>query len=190
MLEINAFERLLDILKKHDDGQYLAKSPKEVDSSYLHNNHCLIEFYRQFELQQLVIETGMSSLSFIDYLNLEQRNTNYSFSNLKKQDYIVFLEQNGGGEPILFNFHNDNNNPSIFAAYDVLEPFKIADNFLQFIQALTVIVDIVYNQYNIYEIYTNDDCDEIKPEFLPKIKMALSPILGENIDHLMQYFYG
>lgn len=190
MLEINAFERLLDILKKHDDGQYLAKSPKEVDSSYLHNNQCLIEFYRQFELQQLVIETGMSSLSFIDYLNLEQRNTNYSFSNLKKQDYIVFLEQNGGGEPILFNFQEDNNNPSIFAEYDVLEPFKIADNFLQFIQALTVIVDIVYNQYNIYEIYTNDDCDEIKPEFLPKIKMTLSPILGENIDRFMQYFYG
>ncbi|WP_370470334.1 SMI1/KNR4 family protein [Snodgrassella alvi] len=189
MLEINAFEILLEILKKYDNGQYLAKSKKKVDSSYLHNNHCLIEFYSRFELKNLVIETGISSLSFIDYFNLQERNTNYSFSNLKKHDYLIFLEQTGGGEPILFNFQEDNNNPSIYAAYDVLEPFKIADNFLQFIEALTVIVDTVYNEYNIYETYTNDDCDEIKPEFLPKIKMKLSPILGENIDSFMKYFY-
>lgn len=42
MLEIKAFIKLLDILKKHDDGQYLAKSKKDVDPSYLHNNNCLM----------------------------------------------------------------------------------------------------------------------------------------------------
>ncbi|AZS49450.1 hypothetical protein DM558_01050 [Entomomonas moraniae] len=190
MLEIKAFVKLLDILKKHDDGQYLAKSKKDVDPSYLHNNNCLMEFYSQFELKHLTIQTGVSSISFIDYLNLKERNTKYSFSSLKEQDYIVLSEQTGGGDPILFNFLDNNSTPSIYAAYDVLEPFKIANNFLQFIEALTVLVDIVYNEYDIYEIYTNDDCDEIKPEFLSKIDMKLSPILGENIDGFMRYFYG
>ncbi|BDR55717.1 hypothetical protein [Xylocopilactobacillus apis] len=87
----------------------------------------------------------------------------------------------------MFNFAD---NTAVYAAYDVLDPFKIADNFIQFIEALTALADIVYNEYNIYEVYTNDDCDEIKPEFLPKMNSKLAPILGDNTANFMNYFYG
>lgn len=60
-----------------------------------------MEFYSQFELKHLTIQTGVSSISFIDYLNLKERNVKYSFSSLKEQDYIVLSEQTGGGDPIL-----------------------------------------------------------------------------------------
>lgn len=50
-------------------------------------------------------------------------------------------------------------------------------------------VDIVYNEYNMYEIYTNDDCDEIKPEFLLRINIKLSSILGENTGGFVKYFF-
>ncbi|CAI3925496.1 unnamed protein product [Commensalibacter communis] len=113
-----------------------------IDPSYLHNNDILIELYNQFELSNLIIEIGMSSLSLIDYLNFRERNDNYSFLSLQEKDHIIFIEKVGGGEPILLNFR-ENVSPAIYATYDVFEPFKIADNLSQFINALTVIADIV-----------------------------------------------
>ncbi|CAI3922299.1 unnamed protein product [Commensalibacter communis] len=189
MNEIKAFESLLSILKQHDDLNFIRVDKTNIDPSYLHNNDILIELYNQFDLSNLIVETGVSSLSFIDYSNLKQRNNTYSFSSLQEKDYIIFIEKVGGGEPILLNFR-ENVSPAIYATYDVFEPFKIADNLSQFINALTVIVDIVYNEYAIYEIYTNDDCDELKPDLLPKVKMKLFPILGENAGNFMKYFYG
>ncbi|CAI3933026.1 unnamed protein product [Commensalibacter communis] len=189
MNEIKVFESLLNILKQHDDLNFIRVDKTNIDPSYLHNNDILIELYNQFDLSNLIVETGMSSLSFIDYSNLKQRNNTYSFSSLQEKDYIILIEKVGGGEPILLNFR-ENVSPVIYATYDVFEPFKIADNLSQFINALTVIVDIVYNEYAIYEIYTNDDCDELKPDILPKVKMKLFPILGENAGNFMKYFYG
>lgn len=146
-------------------------------------------FYQQFDLKNLTIQTGVSSITFIDYVNLEERNKLYFFSSLKANEYLVFAEQTGGGNPVLFNFQENTSTPAIYAAYDILEPFKIADNFHQFIEALTALIDIVYNDYDIYEIYTTDDCDEIKPAFFPSINMRLSTILGQNMENFMRYFF-
>lgn len=189
MSVIKAFMKLSDVLKKHDNGRYIAATIKNIDPAVLHNNVCLMDFYRQFELKDFTVHTGVASLAFIDYRNLKERNAVYAFTSLKKQEYLVFSEQSGGGNPVLFNFKDDDNTPTIYAAYDVVEPFKIANSFHQFTEALTALAEIVYKEFNIYEIYTNDDCDEIKPAFFTSINTRLPIILGDNTENFMRYFF-
>ncbi|MNG20628.1 hypothetical protein D3C84_1049000 [compost metagenome] len=76
----------------------------------------------------------------------------------------------------------------MFASYDVVQPFQIADSLADFIRALSRLIDIVYGEFNIFDL---SDDDGISDAFLKRLLEEVEPILGEdNTSRFVDYFYG
>lgn len=102
-------------------------------------------------------------------------------------NYLVIGDDLGGGKPIIAVV--DEGNTSIYASYDVVEPFKIADNLSGFLLSLTELIDLVYGYYDIFDIA--DDNDEVKKDFMDELKVRVVPFIGdENFNAFYDYFYG
>lgn len=144
----------------------------------------LIYFYKNYNPEKLKIESGFTPIRVFAAEDLEQAQTGY---HDLPENFIVIADDLGGGKPIIAVV--DDKYTSIHANYDVGKPFKIADNFSDFILSLTALIDLVYGSYDIFEVA--DDNEEVKKDFADKLEKAISPIVGHsNFRAFFDYFYG
>ncbi|UNB63047.1 hypothetical protein [Pseudomonas syringae group genomosp. 7] len=89
------------------------------------------------------------------------------------------------GDPIIAV--TDQENTPIYAAFDAVRPFRIADSMEDFFLAFSKSIDSVYGEFDTFE--TSDD-DGLNDSFIAKIASDLKPILGqENFERFIEYFY-
>ncbi|KGT94593.1 hypothetical protein NG99_08240 [Erwinia typographi] len=182
----NTLENFVDTCKKYSisghfeviddlDKIYPDNLPRSAEMDY---------FYKNYNPEELKIETGFTPIKIYGVTYLEKAQTGYGYLT---DNYIVIGDDLGGGKPIIAV--TDDKNTPIFANYDVGEPFRIADDFCDFVTSLTELIELVYGSYNIFDIA--DDNDEIKKDFTDKLKSAISPIIGDNnFNAFYDYFYG
>lgn len=100
--------------------------------------------------------------------------------------HVVIMDDMGGGKPIIA-VTNTYATP-VFASYDVVEPFQIAESLADFIFALSRLIDIVYGEFDIFDVA---DDDGISTAFMARLNSEITPVLGEaNKDRFVDYFYG
>ncbi|MNI73958.1 hypothetical protein D3C73_1300060 [compost metagenome] len=96
------------------------------------------------------------------------------------------MDDSGGGKPIIAV--TDVEKTPVFASYDVVESFQVADSLADFILALSRLVDIVYGRFNIFDLSDDEGVSSI---FLTMLNDEVAPILGEdNAARFIDYFYG
>jgi hypothetical protein len=141
-------------------------------------------FYKNYNPTGLKIETGFTPIKIYSVTDLGKGKIGYEGY---PDEFLIIGDDLGGGKPIIAVV--DIENTPIYANYDVGEPFKIADNFCDFIVSITRLIDLVYGSYKIFDIADNND--EIKPEFIESLKLNISPIIGkDNFNAFYDYFYG
>ena len=144
-------------------------------------------FYKKFNPEDLLIETGITPITLYSAKDLEKAQVGYSSF---PDNYLVIGDDIGGGKPIIAVV--DREHTPIYANYDVGKPFKIADSFTDFILSLTKLIELVYGQYDIFDVIDEDDeSHEIKESFISELRAHISPIIGnENFEAFWDYFYG
>ncbi|MFJ4068949.1 hypothetical protein ACIPW4_27240 [Pseudomonas sp. NPDC089996] len=151
--------------------------------------------FSEYEPVGVKIETGFTPLKLFDIASLKKGQFGYRWINVAEgavlnnewpdQD-LVIMDDNGGGKPVIAV--TDVEKTPVYACYDVVPPFQIAESLADFILALSKMIDIVYGDFNIFDLSDDDGIDDA---FLLKLQNAVSPILGdENTGRFVDYFYG
>lgn len=189
----NAIEDLKRLFEKYGiRGQFVNQVNPFLKE--LPTNHELDFYFENFNPVNVKIDTGASPFKLIDGSDLYKAQLGYrwnansgrSIDRWNSND-IVIGDDMGGGRPIIVRT-NIKLNP-VFASYEGVTPFEVADSLVNFFKALGLLIDLVYGDYNIFEI--NNDDESIKEEFTIEIKKRLIPVLGaENSGRLYDYFYG
>ena len=141
-------------------------------------------FFKYYNPVALKIETGFTPFKFHSITELVKAQSGYaSFP----ENFIVIGDDLGGGKPLIAVIENEKT--TIYANYDIGEPFRIADTFSSLIASLTELVDVVYGSYNIFDIA--DDDDVIKKDFKEELQKRITRLIGaENFMAFYDYFYG
>lgn len=152
-------------------------------------------YYNNYEPKGIKIETGLTPLKLFEVEGLKKGQVGYRWINTADGAVLdnewpvsdlVIMDDSGGGKPIIA-VTNVASTP-VFASYDVVQPFQIADSLADFIRALSRLIDIVYGEFNIFDL---SDDDGISDAFLNRLLEEVEPILGEdNTSRFVDYFYG
>ena len=157
------------------DNTFPSNLPRSTDVDYL---------YKNYNPEKLKIETGFTPIKIHSVSELSKAQSGYEYL---PNNYLVFGDDLGGGKPIIAVI--DEGNTSVYASYDVIEPFKIAGSLSGFIFSLAELIDLVYGQYDIFDIA--DDNDEVKDDFIDELRERIVPLIGnENFNAFYNYFYG
>lgn len=141
-------------------------------------------FYKNYNPEGLKIETGFTPIKIHSITDIEKGKTGYAYL---PDNYLVFGDDVGEGKPIIAVFNDKGT--SIYANYDVGQPFEIGSSFCEFISSLTKLIELVYGKYNIFDIA--DDEDTIKTEFIEDLRKSITPVIGkEKFLKFYDYFYG
>jgi hypothetical protein len=153
-------------------------------------------FYDNYEPVDVEVETGLTPIRFFDLNILEDAQVGYKWDgNSNKSQLnthwpassVVFMDDIGGGKPVIAVTGIDGT--PVFASYDVVLPFKIADSLADFFFAFAKLIEVVHGQFEIFEIYNDDD--ELSSKFVKLLTKEVSPLLGkENFERFFDYFYG
>ncbi|MCW1826108.1 hypothetical protein OLZ31_04480 [Enterobacter asburiae] len=144
-----------------------------------------VEFlYENYNPEKLKIETGFTPIKLHSVNELLKAQSGYEHL---PDNFLVIGDDLGGGKPIIAVI--DEGSSSVYAGYDVIEPFKIASSLSGFIYSLAELIDLVYGQYDIFDIA--DDNDEVKDDFIDELRERIVPLIGnENSNAFYNYFYG
>ncbi|MGG7521253.1 hypothetical protein ACQ3G4_07590 [bacterium BS0013] len=140
--------------------------------------------YKNYNPERLKIETGYTPIKIHSVSELLKAQTGYEYL---PDNYLVIGDDLGGGKPIIAVI--DEGNTSVYAGYDAIEPFKIADSLSGFIFSLAELIDLVYGQYEVFDIVDNND--EVKDGFVDELRERIVSLIGnENFNAFYDYFYG
>ena len=149
--------------------------PRSTDVDFL---------YKNYNPENLKIETGFTPIKIHSVSELTKAKNGYEYL---PDNYLVIGDDLGGGKPIIAVV--DEGNSSVYASYDVIEPFQIASSLSGFIFSLAELIDLVYGHYDIFDIA--DDNDEVKDNFIDELRERIVPLIGnENFNAFYNYFYG
>lgn len=181
-----ALKQLIVICNKYSlSGSF--SSVNELDNAFPSNlpRSTEVEFlYKNYNPEKLKIETGFMPIKIHSVSELSKAQSGYEYF---PKNYLVFGDDLGGGKPIIAVI--DERNTSVYASYDVIEPFKIAGSLSGFIFSLAEIIDLVYGQYDIFDIA--DDNGEVKDDFIDELRKRIVPLIGnEGFNAFYDYFYG
>ncbi|MEG1038259.1 MAG: hypothetical protein RSE22_07885 [Mucinivorans sp.] len=195
---VGALKELDLVHKKYKiPGRFLASSdvlarwPSELPRSAE-----LDVFYNEYEPSGIKIETGLTPLKLFGMMELNKGQLGYRWINTKEgtvldeewpDKNLVIMDDNGGGKPIIAV--TDVEKTPVFASYDVVEPFQVAESLADFILAISRMIDIVYGEFNVFDL--SDDDDGVSDAFIARLSSEIGPILGEdNAVRFIDYFYG
>lgn len=193
----DALKALKAVHARHEiPGDFLASPDVSIRwPSELPGSAELDVFYSEYEPRGVRIETGFTPLRLFDMAALNKAQTGYRWINsidgpvLSDEwpsQHVVIMDDMGGGKPIIA-VTNTYATP-VFASYDVVEPFQIAESLADFIFALSRLIDIVYGEFDIFDVA---DDDGISTAFMARLNSEITPVLGEaNKDRFVDYFYG
>ncbi|KLW90920.1 hypothetical protein SP99_01122 [Enterobacter sp. BIDMC92] len=157
------------------DNTFPSNLPRSTDIDFL---------YKNFNPEKLKIETGFTPIKIHSVSELTKAQSGYEYL---PDNYLVIGDDLGGGKPIIAVI--DEGNSSVYASYDVIEPFQIASSLSGFIFSLAELIDLVYGHYDIFDIA--DDNDEVKDNFIDELRKRIVPLIGnENFNAFYNYFYG
>ena len=157
------------------DNTFPSNLPRSSDIDYL---------YKNYNPEKLKIETGFTPIKIHSVNELSKAQSGYEYL---PDNYLVIGDDLGGGKPIIAVI--DEGSSSVYAGYDVVEPFQIASSLSGFIFSLAELIDLVYGQYNIFDIA--DDNEEVKHNFINELRERIVPLIGnENFNAFYNYFYG
>jgi len=157
------------------DNAFPSNLPRSTDVNFL---------YKNYNPKKLKIETGFSPIKLHSVSELSNAQRGYEYLPV---NYLVIGDDLGGGKPIIAVI--DEGNTSVYASYDVVEPFQIAGSLSGFVFSLAELIDLVYGQYDIFDIA--DDNDEVKKDFIDELRKRIVPFIGnENFDAFYCCFYG
>lgn len=181
-----ALKQLIVICNKYSlSGSF--STVNELDNAFPSNlpRSTEVEFlYKNYNPEKLKIETGFMPIKIHSVSELSKAQSGYEYF---PKNYLVFGDDLGGGKPIIAVI--DERNTSVYASYDVIEPFKIAGSLSGFIFSLAEIIDLVYGQYDIFDIA--DDNGEVKDDFIDELRKRIVPLIGnEGFNAFYDYFYG
>lgn len=152
-------------------------------------------FFNEYEPVGVKFETGLTPLKLFDIASLKKGQLGYRWINAASREVmndewpaqdLVIMDDNGGGNPIIAV--TDVDQTPVYASYDVVAPFQIADSLADFILALSKMISIVYGEFNVFDL---SDDDGVSDAFLIRLQDEISPILGdENTCRFVDYFYG
>ncbi|MDR0175749.1 hypothetical protein [Enterobacter sichuanensis] len=157
------------------DNTFPSNLPRSTDIDFL---------YKNYNPENLKIETGFTPIKIHSVSELTKAQSGYEYL---PDNYLVIGDDLGGGKPIIAVI--DEGNSSVYASYDVIEPFQIASSLSGFIFSLAELIDLVYGHYDIFDIA--DDNDEVKDNFIDELRERIVPLIGnENFNAFYNYFYG
>ncbi|WP_238136227.1 hypothetical protein [Enterobacter sichuanensis] len=157
------------------DNTFPSNLPRSTDVDFL---------YKNYNPEKLRIETGFTPIKIHSVSELTKAQNGYEYL---PDNYLVIGDDLGGGKPIIAVI--DEGNSSVYASYDVIEPFQIASSLSGFIFSLAELIDLVYGHYDIFDIA--DDNDEVKDNFIDELRERIVPHIGnENFNAFYNYFYG
>lgn len=157
------------------DNTFPSNLPRSTDVDFL---------YKNYNPENLKIETGFTPIKIHSVSELTKAQNGYEYL---PDNYLVIGDDLGGGKPIIAVI--DEGNSSVYASYDVIEPFQIASSLSGFIFSLAELIDLVYGYYDIFDIA--DDNDEVKDNFIDELRERIVPLIGnENFNAFYNYFYG
>ncbi|WP_320731090.1 hypothetical protein [Enterobacter sichuanensis] len=157
------------------DNTFPSNLPRSTDVDFL---------YKNYNPEKLRIETGFTPIKIHSVSELTKAQNGYEYL---PDNYLVIGDDLGGGKPIIAVI--DEGNSSVYASYDVIEPFQIASSLSGFIFSLAELIDLVYGYYDIFDIA--DDNDEVKDNFIDELRERIVPLIGnENFNAFYNYFYG
>lgn len=157
------------------DNTFPSNLPRSTDVDFL---------YKNYNPENLKIETGFTPIKIHSVSELTKAQNGYEYL---PDNYLVIGDDLGGGKPIIAVI--DEGNSSVYASYDVIEPFQIASSLSGFIFSLAELIDLVYGHYDIFDIA--DDNDEVKDNFIDELRERIVPLIGnENFNAFYNYFYG
>ncbi|WP_287811599.1 hypothetical protein [Enterobacter sp.] len=157
------------------DNTFPSNLPRSTDIDFL---------YKNYNPEKLKIETGFTPIKIHSVSELTKAQSGYEYL---PDNYLVIGDDLGGGKPIIAVI--DEGNSSVYASYDVIEPFQIASSLSGFIFSLAELIDLVYGHYDIFDIA--DDNDEVKDNFIDELRKRIVPLIGnENFNAFYNYFYG
>ncbi|MCM7886939.1 hypothetical protein [Enterobacter sichuanensis] len=157
------------------DNTFPSNLPRSTDVDFL---------YKNYNPENLKIETGFTPIKIHSVSELTKAKNGYEYL---PDNYLVIGDDLGGGKPIIAVV--DEGNSSVYASYDVIEPFQIASSLSGFIFSLAELIDLVYGHYDIFDIA--DDNDEVKDNFIDELRERIVPLIGnENFNAFYNYFYG
>lgn len=157
------------------DNTFPSNLPRSTDVDFL---------YKNYNPENLKIETGFTPIKIHSVNELTKAQNSYEYL---PDNYLVIGDDLGGGKPIIAVI--DEGNSSVYASYDVIEPFQIASSLSGFIFSLAELIDLVYGHYDIFDIA--DDNDEVKDNFIDELRERIVPLIGnENFNAFYNYFYG
>lgn len=157
------------------DNTFPSNLPRSTDVDFL---------YKNYNPENLKIETGFTPIKIHSVSELTKAQNGYEYL---PDNYLVIGDDLGGGKPIIAVV--DEGNSSVYAGYDVIEPFQIASSLSGFIFSLAELIDLVYGHYDIFDIA--DDNDEVKDNFIDELRERIVPLIGnENFNAFYNYFYG
>ena len=157
------------------DNTFPSNLPRSTDVDFL---------YKNYNPEKLRIETGFTPIKIHSVSELTKAQSGYEYL---PDNYLVIGDDLGGGKPIIAVI--DEGNSSVYASYDVIEPFQIASSLSGFIFSLAELIGLVYSHYDIFDIA--DDNDEVKDNFIDELRERIVPLIGnENFNAFYNYFYG
>ncbi len=157
------------------DNTFPSNLPRSTDVDFL---------YKNYNPEKLRIETGFTPIKIHSVSELTKAQNGYEYL---PDNYLVIGDDLGGGKPIIAVI--DEGNSSVYASYDVIEPFQIASSLSGLIFSLSELIDLVYGHYDIFDIA--DDNDEVKDNFIDELRERIVPLIGnENFNAFYNYFYG
>ena len=156
------------------DNTFPSNLPRSTDVDFL---------YKNYNPEKLRIETGFTPIKIHSVSELTKAQNGYEYL---PDIYLVIGDDLGGGKPIIAVI--DEGNSSVYASYDVIEPFQIASSLSGLIFSLSELIDLVYGHYDIFDIA--DDNDEVKDNFIDELRERIVPLIGnENFNAFYNYFY-
>ncbi|WP_260591318.1 hypothetical protein [Enterobacter sp. WCHEn090032] len=157
------------------DNTFPSNLPRSTDIDFL---------YKNYNPEKLRIETGFTPIKIHSVNELTKAQSGYEYL---PDNYLVIGDDLVGGKPIVAVI--DEGNSSVYASYDVIEPFQIASSLSGFIFSLAELIDLIYGHYDIFDIA--DDNDEVKDNFIDELRERILPLIGnENFNAFYNYFYG
>lgn len=155
----------------------------------------LTEFYNECEPENVKFETGLTPLKLVGLDQLKGAQVGYRWSNTPSgqvlhpgwpQEYVVVMDDSGGGKPIVAV--TDKAGTPVYASYDTLSPFKVAESIADFLLALAKLTEIVYGEYNVFDVF---DDDGVVDGFMERLEEDILPVVGlDNFNRFVDYFYG
>jgi len=157
------------------DNAFPSNLPRSTEVDFL---------YKNYNPEKLKIETGFTPIKLHSVSELLKAQSGYEHL---PDNFLVIGDDLGGGKPIIAVIEEGSS--SVYAGYDVIEPFQIASSLSGFIYSLAELIDLVYGQYDIFDIA--DDNDEVKDDFIDELRERIVPLIGnENFNAFYNYFYG